>query len=696
MFPCGKTTCIQSCSEDDGILCSRCKKHFHPLCLELEVPFGDGDILTGCKFCNKVNSVLPKLRRFDSCGGCAFRLQSPKRQLKCAKCARPFCDQCVGTFGMPPKEKKSLSLTWSCNSCKSQTQLSGGSPSTDLGVKRLRDNLDKSWEEPSITNDHERKKAREEEKIARVQVVEVQADETEGLVCSPNVSTSNSFAAISVEEPDSVRQAPSVRLSAQLRTQDSGAYASMPVPPPKRQEVIFTGPDSGSLEEIDFFELCRELHGVCPSVVSNPKISYDFHKVHVFINPGVDISPLLNTTRLCGIEVSANVREASTPVKRIRCKIYGVDKAISEQAIVKELKDVGVVEAKRITYVENERRTETTKVIVVFEAEKIPGRVELGFGKHAVEILEEPSACYKCHSFKHLANACTDRERRCFKCGEGGHLRADCPATSPRCINCSGPHHTLSNACPAKRNAMSDLATRKRNKFPIPDSSDEDAFPLVAPKYPVHSGPELASVSYSTVVRRGVKIKRNSQATSQVAANPPKKVLQPEVTGYTHRPSHADLQLSISAMVNQAVADSVSTAVSTAVAEAVSSMKSVFESMMSGVMSTLGQMSERQRHLTDSIQSLQAQQQQLLAPFPQYQAPYQYGAYQPQFAQQIPPAQSQPLLHQQYQQHPASVVSSQPHQTQYPSVATSSAGAQQPPSNGAPVRTLRGHSPSLS
>jgi hypothetical protein len=419
--------------------------------------------------------------------------------------------------------------------------------------------------------------------------------------------------------------------------------------PLSRQEVILTGPDRGCLRGLDFLELCHELHDLCPAVVSNPRISSDFHKVHVFVQPDADISSLLETTMLCGIMFIGAKREPPVGVKRTRCKIYGVDTAISELAILRELKDHGVVEAKRITYVDNGKRTDTTKVIVVFQVEEIPGRVELGFGKHAVEILDEPRACHKCHSFSHLANACPDAERRCFNCGEGGHLRLRCPVAVPRCINCSGPHHALSNACPNKRKAMKDLAERNRRKIrSSTDSRSEEVFPLVSPKYPLNQGLDETAASYSTIVKRGVKIQMNMQTDSQVDNGPLKNSVQSD----SCQPSPALGQEEISAMVEQAVADSVASAVISAVSEAVSSMKLAVEAMMAGVMSSLARMDDMQSRLASSIQSMQAQQQHLCESLPQYQSPPQF-----MLAQQQHPAESMP----QYQVPPQFIQAQQQH-----------------------------------
>jgi hypothetical protein len=288
---------------------------------------------------------------------------------------------------------------------------------------------------------------------------------------------------------------------------------------PSSSEVILTGPNQGCFAGVSFLAICRELRSLSPDIRSNPRISRDHHKIHLFVDSQLNLAPLLNISSICGVAVTASTRESDAQAApRTRCKIYEVDTAISDQEIQEELQGMGVIEARRIQFSDGSKQFATRKVILIFNSNKVPATVPLGFTSHAVEILSEPRACHRCLSYNHVASACKVTSRLCFKCGESGHLKVDCPADLPRCINCEGQHNAYSNACPVRVRAYREAADRDRRRIDSSHSHSEvQAIPLAMPRYPPPELPGTYKPSYSTVVKGGVKFHLSPNPTKASA-----------------------------------------------------------------------------------------------------------------------------------------------------------------------------------
>jgi hypothetical protein len=302
----------------------------------------------------------------------------------------------------------------------------------------------------------------------------------------------------------------------------------------------------------------------------------------------------------------------------------------------------------------------------------------------------------------------------CGNCGGRDHLRKGCKHEA-KCVNCQGPHRAGAAVCQARREAINKDMTRLAKK--AQDESDAtETMTVIERAENITDMEQEASARglYSAAVIGGIRIpKKNSRSRSQSVKN---KTNVPSEKRQSRNGKNvaSGAEVQTDQMVNNATEIRLQKLDERL--EALEKMMHQFESLervvnklemiMSELMKNgnirIEDESEKQQSANTSLQdqnyhhinhglmagTVQQQPQhqqyshphwtsttpsnqmhyfqpQLTSqPIPQHQAPYQFGAYLPQFAQQPPPVQSQPHHHQQYQQHLASEVPSQPQQTQ--------------------------------
>lgn len=114
--------------------------------------------------------------------------------------------------------------------------------------------------------------------------------------------------------------------------------------------------------------------------------------------------------------------------------------------IVEELKEIGVVDAKRITTRKNNQIEDTASVILTFERQTLPDRLKLAFYSLSVRpYIPAPMRCFRCQIFGHLSASCV-KQPVCI-CGNPVHSGSPCQPPI-KCINCKGDHSAISRDCP--------------------------------------------------------------------------------------------------------------------------------------------------------------------------------------------------------------------------------------------------------
>lgn len=122
-------------------------------------------------------------------------------------------------------------------------------------------------------------------------------------------------------------------------------------------------------------------------------------------------------------------------------------KNVSEEEILQNLKQQGVIAVKKIKRKEGTNFKPTNTHILTFNSSRLPAEIKIGFTIRPVRpFIPNPLRCFKCQRFGHGQDRCK-RNKACARCGKDGHDDSDCNDPM-RCVNCSGEHKSFSRDCP--------------------------------------------------------------------------------------------------------------------------------------------------------------------------------------------------------------------------------------------------------
>ncbi|XP_060788757.1 uncharacterized protein LOC132893628 [Neoarius graeffei] len=149
----------------------------------------------------------------------------------------------------------------------------------------------------------------------------------------------------------------------------------------------------------------------------------------------------------CDVEVYAPGTGSKT-----KGVIYGVPTELSDEDILGKAKGAEVSEVKRFQITKDNMRVASQTVLLTFESESIPRRIEIGYLSFQVKpYIRPPLRCFNCHTYGHVAAVCR-KKRKCGKCG-GDHNYEDC-ASALCCPNCGEAHSAGFKGCRFYANAV--------------------------------------------------------------------------------------------------------------------------------------------------------------------------------------------------------------------------------------------------
>ncbi len=113
--------------------------------------------------------------------------------------------------------------------------------------------------------------------------------------------------------------------------------------------------------------------------------------------------------------------------------------SLSEDTLVKELADQGVIHVKRFTVKTNAGVSKTNTYLLTFSCASLPRDIKAGYHNIKVEVfIPNPLRCYKCQRYGHGAMRCTNGHI-CHRCGSDEHEGFDCKEEA-NYKNYKGPH----------------------------------------------------------------------------------------------------------------------------------------------------------------------------------------------------------------------------------------------------------------
>ncbi len=156
---------------------------------------------------------------------------------------------------------------------------------------------------------------------------------------------------------------------------------------------------------------------------------------------------LLESTKLADIRIKSYAHKSLNFSKGI---IRDRDRSLSDlsvEEIVSELRDQGVLEAKRFTFRKDGKVLPSNTYLLTFDTPNLPERLKVGcFAMKIDKFVPRPIRCFKCQKFGHGQNTCRNHVV-CFRCGERDHEGFTCDATV-KCSNCGEQHMASSTDCP--------------------------------------------------------------------------------------------------------------------------------------------------------------------------------------------------------------------------------------------------------
>ena len=119
---------------------------------------------------------------------------------------------------------------------------------------------------------------------------------------------------------------------------------------------------------------------------------------------------------------------------------------VPEEEIVRELKDVGVVEAYKFTTKKEGKVGPSGVVLLTFDLYQLPEKIKITWNQVTVrEYFPNPMRCKTCQLLGHTSKRCTNSPV-CVGCNLPPHSPTECSRTM--CANCLEAHASSSNACP--------------------------------------------------------------------------------------------------------------------------------------------------------------------------------------------------------------------------------------------------------
>lgn len=189
------------------------------------------------------------------------------------------------------------------------------------------------------------------------------------------------------------------------------------------------------------FNVCRFIKSFCPQI--NLKFLKNGSTL-LIVNNEKDFLNLNNVKVFQGIKVKFELHKSLNFSRGVAYVPELIN--CSEDEIVSELEQHGVVNVKRIFKKINNENRPTPLLILTFERSELPERIAIDFMSIRIRAYEpKPLLCFNCYKYRHTKKYCNIVN--CGNCGETTHSSDTCP-NAPKCLNCQGEHPAYYTKCP--------------------------------------------------------------------------------------------------------------------------------------------------------------------------------------------------------------------------------------------------------
>ena len=181
------------------------------------------------------------------------------------------------------------------------------------------------------------------------------------------------------------------------------------------------------------------------------------------------IESLLRLKKFHDLKVQVSLHGSLNTCKGVvRCPDL---KGVSEQEILEEMREQGVINVRRIRVRRDDALKDTNTFVFTFNTSVLPKQLKVAFLRVSVDpYILNPLRCYACQVFGHHENKC-HREEICSNCGESKHStdETDCKRP-PKCVNCKEDHPANSRQCQAWHTEKEILKVKYTRNISFPEA----------------------------------------------------------------------------------------------------------------------------------------------------------------------------------------------------------------------------------
>lgn len=181
------------------------------------------------------------------------------------------------------------------------------------------------------------------------------------------------------------------------------------------------------------------------------------------------VKNLLSTNQLFDLKVNISLHKSLNTCKGV---IRSTDlRPCSEEHIIANLKDQGVIGVRNISVRRNGALKTTDTYVLTFNTPQLPTKIKIAYLSVKVEVyIPNPLRCYNCQIFGHHESKCV-KDPLCPKCGEKKHCTdaRNCEKEA-KCVNCGGKHAVFSRECSAWTKEKEILRIKYQRSISFPEA----------------------------------------------------------------------------------------------------------------------------------------------------------------------------------------------------------------------------------
>ena len=237
--------------------------------------------------------------------------------------------------------------------------------------------------------------------------------------------------------------------------------------PSSRFLVISSKEEDRQMSNISPFVIEKVLHGM----VGVPKSIKKLRSGDLLVKyeKKKQIDTLLRFEKFHDLKVKVSLHASLNTCKGVvRCPDL---KGVSEQEILEEMREQGVINVRRIKIRRDGSLKDTNTFVFTFSTSILPKQLKVAFLRVSVDpYIPNPLRCYQCQVFGHHENKCK-REEICANCGQPKHSanETDCKRP-PKCINCKEDHPANSRECQAWHTEKEILKIKYTRNISFPEA----------------------------------------------------------------------------------------------------------------------------------------------------------------------------------------------------------------------------------